>query len=250
VEDGLLTNDSNSSRSEPGQSICTDDGRIQRAGCNLCAIRSKMLFADIDLASVNTLLEPISNAIYQPGNLLYRQGESASAVYSLRKGVVKLSMSSRSGDMRIVRLLGPGAAIGLEALLGEAYDHTAELLTPVDVCRIPGSSVQQIAQQQPALYQRLMREWQDHIEQADKHLLALSTGQVKDRVIRLLEILTRLCRSSDIPLLLPTNQDCAALLGARIESVSRVMAELKRKQALQRSDHGHWQFHQKVALDD
>jgi DNA-binding IclR family transcriptional regulator len=44
------------------------------------------------------------------------------------------------------------------------------------------------------------------------------------------------------PLLLPLNQDCAALLGARIESVSRCMAELKREGILTRDGSHGWQF--------
>ncbi len=214
-----------------------------------CAIRNRMLFADLDLQSVSFLLEAVSNKTYQTGEFVYRQGEPSAALFSVRKGLVKLSMLSRDGDTRIVRLLGPGAAFGLEALLDQAYHHTAEPISEVDLCRIPATTMNQIARQQPQIHQRLMEQWQRHIDLADNHLLNLSTGSIKDRVIRLLSLLDDICKRGNTPLLLPANQDCAAMTGARIETVSRIMAELKRADALRRGKDGEWQFHPKTEQD-
>jgi hypothetical protein len=47
-----------------------------------------------------------------------------------------------------------------------------------------------MAREQPQLHQRLMRQWQEQINLADRHLLSLSTGAIRDRVLSLL--LTRL----------------------------------------------------------
>jgi CRP-like cAMP-binding protein len=222
-------------------SLCLDDKRIRRADCAHCAIRKKMLFADLDLESVGSLLETVTNSTLAPGASIYHQGQSATAVYSLRDGIVKLSKVSRDGDLRIVRLLGPGAAIGLESLVEQQYEHTAEAIARVDLCRIPVASLHPIAQQQPQLHQRLMQQWSMHADIADRHLLDLSTGPVRDRVFRLLAMLQDLSTKPD-SLLLPSNQDCAALLGARIESVSRCMAELKREQTLVRDGKKGWHF--------
>jgi CRP-like cAMP-binding protein len=103
------------------------------------------------------------------------------------------------------------------------------------------ANLQTIAQQQPLVHQRLMLQWSMHADIADRHLLDLSTGPVRDRVLRLLAMLKSISNGPDT-LLLPNNQDCAALLGARIESVSRCMAELKRNQILVRDGKAGWRF--------
>lgn len=220
--------------------LCTDDKRIQRADCAHCAIRTRMLFADIDMEAAAKLLEPITNIQFRANETLYLQGGDSHALYSIRSGLVKLSVVSPDGDLRIVRLLGPGAAIGLEGLLQQPYQHTAETLSAVDACRLPSATVLQIAAEQPQLYQRLMQEWGDQVEQADAHLLNLSAGPVNERVIYLLQLLGEICGRNNSPFVLPTNQDCAALVAARIESVSRVMAELKRAGVLASDNSGGW----------
>lgn len=236
--------------SDHSNALCIDDRRIRRADCVHCAIRGKMLFADIDPETVGPLLEAVTNASYPAGDTLYQQGGEPAALYSIRKGLVKLSQVSRDGDMRIVRLLGPGAAIGLECLLGQAYHHSAQSLSEVDVCRIPATNLRQIARQQPQIHRRLMQQWQQHIDLADQHLLALSTGSIRDRGRRLLQLLDDTCKRGNIPLLLPANQDCAAMLGARVESVSRVMAEFKRSGVLQKLDHDGWRFKPEIDHGD
>ena len=222
-------------------SLCLDDKRIRRADCAHCAIRNKMLFADLDVAKVSSLLETVTNTTLPQGEIIYQQGEPATAVFSLREGIIKLSKVSCDGDIRIVRLLGPGAAIGLESLVGQHYEHTAHTIARVDLCRIPAASLHPMTVQQPLLYRRLMQQWCAHVDIADKHLLDLSTGPVRDRVHRLLEMLQAISKGQG-SLLLPGNQDCAALLGARIESVSRCMAQLKRDGILVRGVKLGWRY--------
>ena len=174
--------------SDHSRALCIDDRRIRRAGCEHCAIRSKMLFADLDVSALGSLLEDVTNTRLAAGEIIYQQGAEPAAIYSIRAGLVKLSLVSRDGDMRIVRLLGPGAAIGLEVMLQQPYHHSAEALTEIDICRIPGTILRQIAQQQAQLYQRLMGQWQQHVDIADQHLLGLSTGVIRDRSLRLLQL--------------------------------------------------------------
>ncbi|TGD74841.1 Crp/Fnr family transcriptional regulator [Mangrovimicrobium sediminis] len=217
-------------------------GKIDDFTCNDCPVRDRMLFAGIDLRGTEDLLRPVRHLWYEPGETIYHQGGEACALYSVRRGVVKLSSSSPDGDVRIVRLLGPGFTIGLEALVEDAYEHQASALSMVDVCRIPADAVQKLARDQPPLCRRLMQQWHDQLQQADAHLTELTTGVVRERVLRLIHILDDFGRSGDTEFYLPSNQDCAALVAARVESVSRVMASLKRAGYLVRVPSGGWRL--------
>lgn len=235
-----LTNIANKNE---GQSLCDDDKRIRRADCEHCIIRERMLFADLDVQRAASLLAHVTNIIYQPGEVIFNFGDQPTALYSVRKGIVKLSIWSPEGEMRIVRLLGPGAVIGLETQLDSPYEHTAQCLSTVDVCRIPAGTLRQLVHDQPLLYEAIIRRWNDHTQLADRHLLTLTSGSIKERVLQLLLLLDELSRLSGSPLVLLPNQDCAIAIGARIESVSRIMAEFKRCGALHRlQEKGTWAF--------
>jgi len=219
---------------------CTPEQRMQRADCKHCSLRDRMLFADVDVDAASTLLKQVNHIRYLPGEPLYHQGEEPSAVYSVRRGIVKLSLVSPNGDLRIVRLIGPGAAIGLETLLEQPYQHTAVPLTKTAICRLPISTVKQLSTEQPLLYQRLMRQWQDQLSHADAILLKLSAGSIRERVLNLLQLMVSLCEKGETEFLLPSNPDCAALVAARVESVSREIAEFKRSGILVKSADGGW----------
>lgn len=227
----------------------TGGRRIVRADCEHCAIRNRMMFADLDMELAAPLLTKVTHEKFGPGEQIYSLGGKPLALYSLRKGIIKLSSASEDGDLRIVRLLGPGSTFGLEALLKQPYHHLAESLSESEVCRIPAGSVRELADAQRQLCVRLMAQWDTHVELADNSLLHLSAGTVKKRVANLLTLIDGLCRNGNTPFVLPSNQDCAAMVAMRVESVSRAMAELKRGEVLKKDERGQWQFNPEALAD-
>ena len=211
-----------------------------RSNCAACSLRSRMLFANIDIEAAAPILEPIYHVWHEPGEFIYRQGEASGAIYSIRRGIVKLSILSTEGEVRIVRLVGPGATIGLEALLEKPYEHTAETLRPADICHLPVRVIKQLSDEQPVLFDGLMHHWHQSVLQADKHILQLSTGPIRNRVINLLNAIHDLCEQGNTSFLLPSNQDCSTFVAARVETVSRIIAELKRTGFLTRNEAGDW----------
>lgn len=210
--------------------------------CEHCLIRKKMLFAELDVKQASFQLETVVGTRFQRGEVIYRMGDEASALYSIGRGIVKLTLMSEQGEPRIVRLVGPGGVVGLEAQLAQGYEHTAECLSEVYACRIPALTMRQLLRDQPALCRSVLKQWHEHLQVADRLLLDLAVGAVETRVVDLLVMLDDMCLRSRLPLLLPGNRDIATLIGVRVESVSRVMARLKRDGALLRQENGNWLF--------
>ena len=105
---------------------CADAKWIGRAHCGKCHIRRLMLFSELPENSFDNLLQPIDHFLYPSGSVLYEAGNHKKFIYSIRRGMVKLVHVTENGTNRIVRLLGPGTAIGLELLEGaDNYHHTA-----------------------------------------------------------------------------------------------------------------------------
>ena len=57
------------------KAICTDPTWAGRSDCAHCAIRNRVLFADLPHDELNVALLAVDDLVYQPDRLLYRIGE-------------------------------------------------------------------------------------------------------------------------------------------------------------------------------
>ena len=220
---------------ESGQAYCTNVKWIGRAHCGKCHIRQLMLFSELPDTAFDHLLQPIDQYIYPPGSVIYEVNSGKNFLYSIRRGMVKLVHAGRDGTSRIVRLLGPGAAIGLELLEGDrGYHHTAVAVTRVDLCKIPVTTTRQLTGQHPQLCDRVGQQLQNQLDIADQWIVALSTGTARERVAQLLLLLDRFFSEENGEFILLNREDMAAITGVSVETVSRMIAEFKRQKILKR----------------
>jgi CRP-like cAMP-binding protein len=157
-------------------------------------------------------------------------------MFTVRSGLVKLVQYLPDGTQRIVRLLNQGDVAGLEAVLGNDYQHTAMILEPTSVCRIPVSIIARLNQQTPRMHRQLMTRWQKALSEADAWLTELSTGTAKERVARLLIRQAEATGEEGFHLL--GREDIGAMLGITTETASRVIADFKRSGLIRTGDGG------------
>jgi len=200
------------------------------ADCRSCALRGSVLFAGLQEADFRGIHQPIDQYLLPAGAVLYRAGDRAERLYTIRSGLLKLVQYLADGSQRIVRLLRTTDIVGLEALLGEPYQHDAVALQPCELCRLPASLVQHLSEQNPAIHQELLQRWQRALTEADAWITLLSTGSARQRMARLL--LRLLCDAASTTCELFGREDLGAVLGITTETASRVIAELKREGVL------------------
>lgn len=198
-----------------------------KADCRSCALRDSVLFAGLEEADFEQIHQPIDQRIYQPGDTLYRAGDTDGLAYTIRRGLVKLVQYLPDGSQRIVRLLKSTDITGMEALLGDAYTHDAVVMQETEVCCLPTATVNRLSAQNPALHQELMKRWQRALREADAWLTELSTGSARQRVARLLLRLGR--DRTDHRCELFSREEMGAMLGITTETTSRTIAEFKRQ---------------------
>jgi CRP-like cAMP-binding protein len=197
-------------------------------------VRQQALFSALRGSDFDHLLTLIRSAVVPAATQLYAQDESAKAIYTVRWGLVKLAKHTPEGGARIVRLLGPGAAVGLEAVEEGVYWHTAIALRETSLCRIPLKVVERLQGHNQQVAERLISQWERYVEYADRWITELSGGPVMPRVRRLMALLVEISGSAAGEVEVPSVEDLASILGASVESVSRAMAELKRGEVLTR----------------
>ncbi|MFC7451481.1 Crp/Fnr family transcriptional regulator [Insolitispirillum peregrinum] len=202
------------------------------------------MFADLQASDFNLIHLPIDELSLDPGQAVYHAEDEGHAVFTLRSGLIKLVQYLPDGSQRIVRLLRPGDTLGLEILVGQTYEHSALVLRPALLCRIPQDVVNRLSVETPRLHSQLMKRWHQSVRQADEWLTELSTGNAKARVARLLLSLastgqnaTPACKTPDLKdsetyCDLFSREDVGAMLGVTTETASRTIAEFRRQGVL------------------
>lgn len=80
--------------------------------------------ADPDL--IKAIEERAAPTSYQSSQVLFRQGDPPNRLFFIKKGQVKLSMSSPAGDPILTIQADPGSILGLPGVIGnEPYSLTA-----------------------------------------------------------------------------------------------------------------------------
>ncbi len=208
------------------------------ANCRLCAIRDSVLFAGLEEKDFEKIHKPIDQLVLQPGKKLYRAGDKAEKMFTIRSGLIKLVQYLPDGSQRIVRLMRTSDVIGLEGLLDQVYEHDAVVMQAAEVCCLPVAVVRTLSAENPRLQTELLNRWQRALHEADAWITELSTGSARQRVARLLLRLARGQENSECQLF--GREDMGAMLGITTETASRIIAEFKRQSLLMESRSNHF----------
>lgn len=197
----------------------------------------KLIFGENVSAALHDLLSVARRSHHGPSEVLYHEGSISNTVYLIANGFLKLIIHLPNGRARIVRLHRPGAVLCLSGLFDRNNKHTAVAVIPVTVLCLPISGVQRLRTEDPLTYASLLERWHNYLNDADTWITQFSTGPIRARVARLLAFLSEFesdAESGELHLL--TCEEMASILGVTSESVSRVLAEFKRRDILARHD--------------
>lgn len=227
---------------KPERTYCTDASWQGRADCRRCNIHQLILLSGLPESTFDDILRPIGHHTYPGGTTLFEEGMCDRGIFSIRSGLIKLQSLTSDGSRHIVRLPGAGSAIGLELLADEkCYRHTAIALTTVDVCHIPLETMLQLDAAYPELCQQVRERLQEDLDRTDRWVIILSSGVAR---IRIAHLLLLILEHSNIPgqvIELPALGDIAAIVGTSVETASRIIAELKRRNILHKTGSHHYQ---------
>lgn len=203
--------------------------------CFNCNIDRSALVIGFKDRNCNDIHRPFDRHNYPAGAPIYKAGENGVSLFTIRKGLVKLSCDLPDGGQRIVRLSRASDVLGLECLATDAYLHTAVALQPTEVCRLPTSCVKRSLMSDQRVFHMLMTHWCRTLCDAERWITELSTGTARERVIRLLLWLSENEGGGSCTLF--SREDLGAVLGLTTETASWVMAELKRQGLINEYSH-------------
>ena len=173
------------------------------------------------------------------GEVLFHKGDASDGCYWINRGILKATSMSSNGEERILGLLGPGEVVGELAMLdGGPRSATVQAIRPSELYFVSRNGLNSLFLTDGALLQQLLDTLVRRLRKADEEAAA-SFQPIGVRVARALVemmdifgekedpagrvVVTRHLRQTDI----------AALAGVSRESVTRVIASLKRQGILE-----------------
>ena len=96
-------------------------------------------------------MDEIKRVLHFPiRSILFHQGEQAQGVFIVKRGSVKLSMTSSKGRAVILRVAGAGEILGLSSVLsGEPFIATAETLEETEIAYVDREQFLQVLLHNP-----------------------------------------------------------------------------------------------------
>jgi CRP-like cAMP-binding protein len=203
--------------------------------CLVCDGRENSFFAGLPPDAVATLHVDVENTGTLSDAILYQAGTRAESLWVLRTGAVKLIASSWNGEPRIIRILKPGDVVGIEALLADHYAHTAVTVGVVHACRAPIKAIRQICLEHAGFQWSLMQKWQAALRETEQWLVDMTSTGVTARV-RMARLLLHLRDRDSNRIHNFSREDLGLMLGATIETASRIIASFLRERLLVRRE--------------
>ena len=201
--------------------------------CFSCQWRDRSQWCSLDHEELQKLSDAKSHHYYQPGKVVFNQGDPFTGLYCVVEGTVALRRTDSQGNTMLVRLCHAGDTIGYrEYFIGTEYSTTGEVVHQASLCFVHREAFQGLLETNPALGAELTRRLAQDAEKAEEALLQSSTLPVRTRMAHLLLALKEryATAGNDGSLLLNlplSRQDIADLLGTRPETVARVIHALE-----------------------
>lgn len=189
---------------------------------------------DVDQSAIASLEKKRIARTYSAGDRLFAQDEVPDGMYCLQSGHVLLWHSDRFGHKTSFRMVGPGELIGYRSLLGnDPHSANAEALDACHACFFPRVDVEQFIYCNPSVTRQFFRILARDRGPPDALLLRGQHLSIRIRLIYFLLIMKAHHgrRGTDGTLVynLPLSRtNIASLIGARPETVTRAIKELKR----------------------
>jgi CRP-like cAMP-binding protein len=178
---------------------------------------------------------------FKKGAEIYREGDSAGAVFNIITGVVKAYTQGPGRDELI------GAFLFREDLFGLAqegrYVSSTKAITPVTAYRIPVASLRNQFSMDAALEFHVIAKLCHELRQAQRHAFVLASKRTTSKLTLFLQMLEHLQAARDEPtneVYLPMDRsDIAQYVGTSLAAISRAFRTLTVRGILKIREHRH-----------
>ena len=201
-------------------------------GDEVSCVRRVPLFSGLTPAQQDLVGSLARPRVLSAGELVHGAGERSRRLSVVHTGQITLNRTLSSGHRRLLRVVGPGQALGEHGFLtGGTTTEEAEALTEARLCVFSHEDLAALLADHPSIALQMLRNLGQRLAETERRL-ALSTLDVHSRVADYL-LDQPLLREAPAPadadprVRLPlSKKNIASILGTTPESLSRALARL------------------------
>jgi CRP/FNR family transcriptional regulator len=207
--------------------------------CLTCKMRTDQIFCDLPDAALQFFEQIKYATAYPKGAILFVEGQAPRGIFVLCKGRVKLSICSTDGKTLILKIAEAGEVLGLSASVsGKPYELTAETIDPCQVNFVKRDDFLRFLKEHSDACLRVAEQLSEKYNTACREIrsLGLSHSAAEKLAKLLLEWTVKNGEGAKqeprIKLAL-THEEIAQMIGTSRETVTRLFAEMKKRQIVQ-----------------
>lgn len=203
--------------------------------CLTCTWRSEGLFRDLTEEALEAFDAISLTTIFPGGTVLYSMGDPSRGMFVVCRGAAKLSVSSSAAKTIITRIVGPGEVLGLSSLIsGNPHKSTAETLEPSQMSYVRRDDLTRFMDTHREVWANAARTLARECETNADHVRALELTRTAAE--KLAHLILSWCEVDGMPhgsacrvRMLMTHEHVAQLIGTTRETVTRILADFRRK---------------------
>ncbi len=171
------------------------------------------------------------------GATLFRNGEAFTALYAIRTGFFKTSITTEDGRDQVTGFQMAGEIIGLDGIVHEQHTCDAVALEDAEVCEMPFERIEELSREVNALQRHVHKIMSREIVREHGVMLLLGSMRAEERLAAfLLNLVQRLHARGFSPLelvLRMTREEIGSYLGLKLETVSRTFSKFAEDQIVE-----------------
>jgi CRP/FNR family nitrogen fixation transcriptional regulator len=161
---------------------------------------------------------------------IYAEGDRGGCWFKVVSGIVRISKLLADGRRHIAEFCFAGDSFGFERAVEHGF--SAEAVSDATVLRLPRAATERLIEGNPLLARHLREEMLKSLDAAQHRLLLLGRMTAGERVAAFLVEMAERAEAGhrvDLPM---SRSDIADYLGLTVETVCRVLSDLKRRRLI------------------
>ena len=187
--------------------------------------RMRQLLSDDERAR---LADMASIARFKKGEIIYREGDTAEAIFNIVTGVVAAYRGASDSGERILAFLLPDDLFGLSA--EQRYTNSTRAITAVTAYRIPVAALQRRLPKDAELEFHVICKLCEELRLAQRHAFLLSERGAVTKLVMFLQLMEQIQASrgdQTTEIYLPMDRsDIGEYIGVTLAAVSRAFRNL------------------------
>lgn len=204
---------------------------VQGATSRLQCLSAVDIFQDLSSAEILSLSSRAPVRRVEAGELLYSPERPLEVLFMINEGRVQIYSLSLDGRMITHTILEAGTLFGEMALMGQSlHGSYAQTLDPCTLCVMNVADVRALLLSDTRVAQRILEILGKRLLDVERRISILTFKLVPIRVISLL---LHLSENGLAPEIRCTHEELANMVGANRETVTRVLNELRARNAIE-----------------